>query len=401
MNGFPPDPPRWKDRSDQSSLAERSAGEVVRGLDWAEPLSTLQLARIKTRVSSQTSRRSPFRFWVTVTAGLVLGSATAASAARLHWLPRWLTGSAETAPGTGRSSKGLTHARPRHMQNGMVAPPSSEAPAGEPSPAEPATPTSEPPAELPAPALAAPDRPAADDMNRAPRPTLGSSDRKVKRERQVSSVGPAPLARPPEPATTRPSAEIVPEAWLAGGAPALQPGPGELAPSPPNPAVESAGKVRPAERGPSPDRRAPAQAFVLRQEEIAAKPLADAIRMLRSEQAPARALALLDAHSAELSRGSLGHEALLVRVEALLALHRDGEVLRLLDATPLADVAASRSLRLVRAELRAAAGRCAEALADFELLLATPGSVDERALRGRASCRSRLAAPGATGGATP
>jgi hypothetical protein len=56
----------------------------------------------------------------------------------------------------------------------------------------------------------------------------------------------------------------------------------------------------------------------------------------------------------------------------------------------LGSVAASRSLRLTRAELRAAAGRCAEALADYEALLTTAGRPDERALRGREACRKRL-----------
>jgi len=121
-----------------------------------------------------------------------------------------------------------------------------------------------------------------------------------------------------------------------------------------------------------------------------AKPLVDAIRALRADHAPARALALLEAHQAEVSRGSFNHEALLVRVEALLALHREPEALRLLDATTLADVAAWRSLRLTRAELRASAGRCTDALEDFDLVLV--GTVDERALRGRDLCRKKLAA---------
>jgi outer membrane PBP1 activator LpoA protein len=133
--------------------------------------------------------------------------------------------------------------------------------------------------------------------------------------------------------------------------------------------------------------------------EGSAKPLVDAIRALRSDHAPARALALLDAHQAELSRGSFNHEALLVRVEALLALHQEPEALRLLDATTLAHVAAWRSLRLTRAELRASAGRCTAALEDFDLVLA--GAVDERAMRGRDLCRKKLAEQEHTRSAAP
>jgi hypothetical protein len=126
-------------------------------------------------------------------------------------------------------------------------------------------------------------------------------------------------------------------------------------------------------------------------DDTSAKLLAQAIRTLRVGHAADRALAFLDAHDDELVRGGFGHEALLVRVEALLALQRAAEALRLLDETPLGNVAAGRSLRLTRAGLRAAADRCPEALADYEVLLATSGSHDERAVRGRENCRRKLA----------
>jgi hypothetical protein len=124
-------------------------------------------------------------------------------------------------------------------------------------------------------------------------------------------------------------------------------------------------------------------------DEGAAKHLAAAIRQLRVEQAPKAALATLDRHIAELSRNGLGHEVLLVRVEALLLLHRDKDVLRLLDGTSLTDVAAQRSLLLTRGELRAAAGRCGEALGDFEVVLAKSNPPDQRALQGRAACQGQ------------
>jgi hypothetical protein len=124
----------------------------------------------------------------------------------------------------------------------------------------------------------------------------------------------------------------------------------------------------------------------------AAKHLAAAIRQLRIQHAPRTALATLAQHETALDELGLAHEVLLIRVEALLLLHRDKEVLHLLDRASLTDVAAQRSLLLARAELRAAAGRCAEALGDFELVLAQSDPPDPRALRGRAACSDKVGA---------
>jgi hypothetical protein len=118
--------------------------------------------------------------------------------------------------------------------------------------------------------------------------------------------------------------------------------------------------------------------------------LAEALHSLRTDHAPGAALALLDSHSAELTQSTFVHEAMVLRVEALLDLKRSGEALALLDSKSLSNVAASRTLLLTRAELRAAAGRCAESLADFDLLLARAQRPDEPALYGRAVCRSRM-----------
>jgi hypothetical protein len=432
MNVFLPDPPRWKDRTDQSSLAERAAGDVVRGLASPAPLSNLQLARIKAGVSSRISRRHPFRFWVPVTAGLLLGGATAASAARLHLLPRWLTGTVQPREAAGSSPKRTSHARPLRSALEVTGAPSSEGSPEETVPGPSADLIGEPTPELTAPVAGAPAEPAASEARPEPRRAPGPSDSKVRRGRDGSGTILAPVDHPAVPAPPEASAKIARRMESPGGlgsALVSSPSPlrrslreaepnrpeparaepsfvpshatGEFIPSPPNPVAERAGDQRFAPDGPTGGKRATMQPPSLKPDEIAAKPLAEAIRTLRTEHAPARALALLDAHSAELARGSLGHEALLVRVEALLALHRQSEVLRLLDATVLTDVAAARSLRIVRAELRAAAGRCAEALPEFDLLLARPGPADERALRGRAACQEQLGAPGGAGSTSP
>lgn len=118
--------------------------------------------------------------------------------------------------------------------------------------------------------------------------------------------------------------------------------------------------------------------------------LAEALHSLRANHAPGRALALLDAHADELAQGAFVHEAMLLRVEALLSLKRSREALALLDGKSLSNLAAARTLLLTRAELRAATGRYADSLADFDLVMALTRRPDEQALYGRAVCRSRL-----------
>jgi hypothetical protein len=205
-----------------------------------------------------------------------------------------------------------------------------------------------------------------------------ASETKSRRSPRGDARLPAALEQPSQPLAIAPVPRFDPGNLVP--APAFAPPPERTMGLAVAPGLSSDRQRRPTEeRAPEPDGSS-------------AKPLADAIRALRTEHAPVHALALLDEHRAELARGSFGHEALLVRVEALLALHREAEVLMLLDATALADVAASRSLRITRAELRAAAGRCAEALEDFELVLTR--TADARAVRGRDACRKRVAGQG-------
>jgi len=119
--------------------------------------------------------------------------------------------------------------------------------------------------------------------------------------------------------------------------------------------------------------------------------LAAAIRKLRRDGNARGALATLDEHAASYPRGELGAEADLVRVEALLAIGDRAAALRLLDARADTNPRARQAL-LVRGELRAAAGRCADAVGDLSRVLASAprDGLDERALYARASCLSRL-----------
>jgi hypothetical protein len=122
----------------------------------------------------------------------------------------------------------------------------------------------------------------------------------------------------------------------------------------------------------------------------AAKHLTEAMQAFRVGHSPEKALLILDRHAPALATGAFAHEATLLRVEVLLALGRQAEVLRLLDGMSLTGVPASWTLLVTRGELRAAAGRCAEGIGDFDLVLAQAGRPPQRALVGRAFCRKQI-----------
>jgi tetratricopeptide (TPR) repeat protein len=123
-----------------------------------------------------------------------------------------------------------------------------------------------------------------------------------------------------------------------------------------------------------------------------ARLLARAFRHLRSEGDAAAALAALDERERQFGAGALATEAGLARAEALLLLGRADEALPILIGLRDPRTGLTPDVRVARAELLARAGRCVEAVADFDALLA-PGATRatrERALYGRASCRLQL-----------
>jgi hypothetical protein len=121
-----------------------------------------------------------------------------------------------------------------------------------------------------------------------------------------------------------------------------------------------------------------------------ARYLKEIVQVLRVEHAPAQAVVLLDRYAGALAGAAFAEEALLLRVEAMLALGQRDAVLRLLDGASLTDVAAAHALLVTRGELRAAAHRCAEGIGDFDLVLAEAPRPPKRALLGRAHCRDKL-----------
>jgi tetratricopeptide (TPR) repeat protein len=130
--------------------------------------------------------------------------------------------------------------------------------------------------------------------------------------------------------------------------------------------------------------------------------LSEAVRHLRSEHRPERALADLDVYLARFPDGSLLPEATRLRTEALLALGHKPAALAELNRPSAPGTAGREESRLVRGELRATAGRWQDALEDFDAVvrahaaLVAPASSAkqrerlERALWGRASARSHL-----------
>ena len=114
-----------------------------------------------------------------------------------------------------------------------------------------------------------------------------------------------------------------------------------------------------------------------------------AMGLLRGKHDAPAALAALDDYIARFPGGVLVPEARVARIDALLLLGRSDEALRALEALPLDAHRRSTELQLIRGELRARTD-CGRADADFTAVLAgvRTAALEERALYGRAACRS-------------
>ena len=122
--------------------------------------------------------------------------------------------------------------------------------------------------------------------------------------------------------------------------------------------------------------------------------VAEALSQLRQHGDPRAALVTLDAYARAFPHGVLETEAARTRLEAVIRLDDRKAALALLDAMSGLSDEAGTELLLTRAELRAAAGRFREALADFTQVVTGQGgapAASERALYGRAVCLGRLA----------
>jgi hypothetical protein len=118
--------------------------------------------------------------------------------------------------------------------------------------------------------------------------------------------------------------------------------------------------------------------------------LGEALRALNVRREPLASLGALDAYDLRYPAGALRREALVARIDALLALGRREEALELLEkAGELRALPKGRELEVLRGELRARAGDCRRAAADFEDVLGARDPLSERALWGLAVCGSR------------
>ena len=119
--------------------------------------------------------------------------------------------------------------------------------------------------------------------------------------------------------------------------------------------------------------------------------IATALLQLRHDGDAAAALRSLDDYERRYPGGLLAVEAALARVDALLALGRADEALTVLDGVSFTGSVRAEELQTLRGELRAARSRCADAVSDFDVVIARGRpDLQERALFGRAGCRARL-----------
>ncbi len=114
-----------------------------------------------------------------------------------------------------------------------------------------------------------------------------------------------------------------------------------------------------------------------------------AIERLHQGHDPTGALQALDQYQQQFPFGMLHPESRLLRVHALLSLGQKGEALVLLDSLgPEGFKPRGVELRVIRGELRAAAGRCKEAYQDFtQVLDVAQGALLQRAQAGRLRCQ--------------
>jgi hypothetical protein len=346
-------------------LVERIAGQAARDLTRPERLSSTAMARIAGQIDAAqvqaASNSKPLRLgWFLVMGAFLLGIVTAASAAHLDLLPRWLTRSVHDKPElvSHRAASRAAKARPFAESDRPTLP------------AMAATPGASVPMATEA------------EVKRAAKPLPQKrADSKPRRQPSVAMRD------------AEPGRFSVPTGQLLTVAPSSaehRPPEQQAAPTPAPPLAPAVQPAPSSQRSPSPNLPAAVRSEPSVAVPHAAMYLKEIVRALRIDHSPSQALALLDRHASELAGNAFAEESLLLRVEAMLALGQRSAVLRLLDGTPLTDVAASRGLLLTRGELRAAANRCADSIGDFNLVLTEARRPPKQALLGRATCKQKL-----------
>jgi len=213
----------------------------------------------------------------------------------------------------------------------------------------------------------------------APAAHVGATESAAKRRHAMGRVAAAPEAELAPPVDEMPAPSVVapPVAVAPPAAAVAPPAARQRVMPPPAPAPRALPPTAPPAEAPPPAGEA--------------EELAGALRLLRGDGDARAALARLDDYQRRHPTGALAREAALARVEALLALGRDTAALEILDGLALDGAEVDRRVTLARAELRAAAGRCAEAAADFARARGSDGADDiaARALYGEGVCHLR------------
>lgn len=189
---------------------------------------------------------------------------------------------------------------------------------------------------------------------------------------------------PAPPAGTRPARRAAHPPTSASVSPDEPPPP--VAPAAPAPPP----LARRSPRGPSASAPAAAAPVDERGGQLSAeaRSLSDALARWRRHGDAESALALLAAHDRRFGGGALAVEAKVARAEILLAVGRRAPALAVLDSLGLAGLPRARELATLRGELRAEAGRCAEARVDLGPVLRATAHDDlgRRAVSALARC---------------
>jgi hypothetical protein len=366
------EPERWADRRASRATAEDRLGASLRAARAATAPSEALLVRVDAGFASAPEARGPVRprlvAAVALCVLLVVGGTVGATRAPLRaFIARHRNVAPEAVPTSG--AKAALPPRRVVVEVPLVAPSLVGAAAHEPI-AAPAPIAALAPAVVVAPAPA---------VVVAPAPAV--------------VVAPAPAS-----VAARAPASVAALVLAPASVPAVASAPGSVAraSAAPLPVVRAAGGLELGARAEEPGAaRAPALPVVAAPPAGDVSPAAEETRRLRRVFYELRktaggadaALAALDDYDRLFPAGLLRDEARLARVEALLALGRGAEALTLLDAAR----GLPREARVARGELRAEAGRCDEAVADFNDVLATSSSDERgaRALFGLASCALR------------
>jgi len=363
------EPMRWKAERNPQTSNDRWLRDAFRAAAHLGTRDEVGLERIWRGLADATShpRKRVARRWVLAVGGFVLGASTGALAAIGYYtLHRGYAPSASSAPSYERREERLRRVQTRSSTDFAVSPsPSNEslAVAGE--------------AKVEVPPIPAGGT-SLGSVEAMPIP--GSANSPLHGEAFESDIPgrASALSRPRPGASTRLGANQrdgvrLPSERLSLSPPRLDPPGGRLVQRVEVSSTESA-------------RTTPGEGTLL----------AEALSSLRGAGDARRALERLGLYTRLYPSGRLSQEAALIEAEALFRSGDEKMALAQLDRLPMAEIAGTRPLMLLRGELRASHSRYREAVADLGVVFRPdrPDELSERALFTRAACQERLGKTG-------